>query len=244
MSRTKLGFGTLLLGGTLLVITWLVTTVPTPPLYDGLALPPQPYRYLQTPAGHKVTGQPGSVADTLIVSPRGLFALVLYTPERPPQAQLDADQNAIYVRSHPTQVAFTIRPVPSPAPPSDGTIDGNVYQFTAQAKGGVVVRFRKKVIINLRGTGLPGSPVIERYAGGHWARLATQRYIGVAMYSTNVAYLGDFALVVPGKTGLTPTGKSFLPYIIVAALVVGLTVVGLLLVRMSRLGTTDEPNVA
>jgi hypothetical protein len=138
-----------------------------------------------------------------------------------------------------TRLTITIHPVPPPSTAPNGTIDGNVYRVTATTNTGAAVGVRKnKAEIDLRGTGLRGSPVIEQFNQGRWSRLTTGQFIGVAMYTANISGLGDFALVFAGKA--TAGGNSSLPYVIIGAAVVVLLLVGLLLARVARGPSTEE----
>ena len=232
MSRRCLGAAILLCAAGLLALTQSLSHLPAPPLYDGLSLPPEPYRYLQPPAGFH-SKAPTSAQDSFPVSGRESPDMFVSTTESPAQARLILDPGAVHLPPSVTQVKLAIRPVLPESEPEDGTIEGNIYRITLTANTGAGLSLKKKAHIQLRGTNPPGFPVIEQYTGGHWIRLQTGKFIGVVIYSADASSLGDFALVRPGAVS-HKSGVSFLPYLIIGGIVIVLVAVLLLLVRLSR----------
>lgn len=223
-----LAAGAVLLGG-----VWLLSAVPAPPLYDGLGLPPEPYRYLNPPPRSHQAGPPTSVTRTLTLTSTGSPFFVLQTAEQPPQAQLHLDENAIVSPRGPQKLTLSLKPVPPPSDaPSDGIIAGNVYRLSAVAQSGQPARFNPQgATVDLRGVGPAKRPAIEEYANGQWTRLSTGQFLGTLIYSAEIRTTGDFALVVAGAAA---TSSSFLPLIIVAAVVLILAVLVLVVVRLAR----------
>jgi hypothetical protein len=236
MSRQQLGALILLAGALALIGIWRLAPPLGLPLYDGLGLPPQSYRYLHPGSGTpQPDGPPTSAHQVLPVSGGKSTLTEVFTTERPPQAVLNLDDNSFILPRSVSSVIVTIKPVPPPAPLKAGVVDGNVYRVSAVTNTGVPAPIRRgKVSVVLRGTGALGQPVIEQYSGHRWVKLRTSQYLGVSMFSATITALGDFTLVLP-STGGTGTGlSSFLPFIVIAILIIVLTAVGLLLVRFGR----------
>jgi hypothetical protein len=162
------------------------------------------------------------------------------TAERPPQAGVILDDNAVIVPPGARRITVDVHAVNPPAMPQDGPVEGNVYSIAATADNGAPVRLRKgKTTINLRAIRIHGTPVIEEYAGGRWIHLQTGQYIGIALYGGAADSLGDFALVVPGPIPHPVSGSSYLPYIVIAAIILaiaGLVPLAVLFVRRRSVG--------
>lgn len=178
---------------------------------------------------------PTSARQTISVTGGKFPASVVLTGERPPQAEVTLEDNALTLAAGVSHVLFVLRPVDTPSSPPDGVVDGNVYRLTVTAGRALVPPFQKGTVnIVLRGTGVRGKPVIERYASGHWSRLSTGQYLGTAIYVADITHPGDFALVLPGKRAQSGAGSSYLVYALIVALSLGISLVGLLLIRLAR----------
>jgi len=240
VSRTSVAV--LLAAATLLALVWHVSPPVTPPLYDGLGLPPEPYRYLNPPPALKHGNKtPSSTSLSVPVSGGESSFESAATNENPPQAQLILQPNAVRLPAGTKWIAIVVRPVPALPAPQDGNLDGNAYRFALTSNSGTLLALGKGTTsVALRGTGARGSPIIEQYTGGHWIRLKTGIYLGIAIYVANVKSLGDFALVLPGKATGASGGTAlngFLPLLVIGVLIVGLTTAGLLLIRLGRQST-------
>src|SRR5207302_532188 len=99
----------------------------------------------------------------------------VYTRERPPQATLILNEKAIQPRPGLTKILITVRPVTPPARPRIGVLDGNVYRVAISGNNGAPVTLSSAgvTVVQLRGTGSRGKPMLERYTGGGWEALAT-----------------------------------------------------------------------
>lgn len=235
MSRLS-GAGVLLLAGSLLALTWLTLPVNSPPLYDGLQTPTEPYRYIQPPPGQEQPGRPPTSARMEVPALRGKSPLeIVATSEQPAQAHMTLQYNAIHLPAGVSQIVLVIRPVTPPAPPDQGTFDGNVYRFTASSPGGAALSLNRgpKTSIELRGTGAFGSPVIEHYSAGHWIMLDTLTFVNSPYYVAYISSFGYFALVFPHGPSKS-SGSPVLPFVIIGVAVIALMVVGLLLIRLRR----------
>jgi hypothetical protein len=226
---------TLGVGAVLLALTWRASPLPSPPMYEGLTTPVQPYRYLHPPPGLGSTPPPSSVRQSLPPKQGQSPPLFPQTTESPPQAQLLAAQDSFVLPPGATAVEASIVPVdPPPVPPLGGQVQGNVYDFEVTAGGAPLpVRPGRRVTVVLRGPSGIVNPVIERFADGAWTRFETVALGQLAgeSYTADVTGLGDFALVAtPGA----PAGGGSDPFVVVLAAGAVLLTVGTLLALRRR----------
>jgi hypothetical protein len=207
-----------------------------PPLYDGLGLGNEPYRYLTPPAGYGNTPRPSSV-HTMTA---GSAPVNLSTSEMYPQASLTTSSNAFATARPSTQVTLTITAVPPPTGPPPGyRFDGNIYRFTATAAGAVVGLSRgADVRIALRGTGARGTPLVALFAAGRWRVLPSPPTGIPDQYSAATSALGDAALVIRVSTGASKVAGIGPPAtstpLVVIATALTLMLVSFLLIRITR----------
>jgi hypothetical protein len=233
VSRLHVGLASLLVAFVMLAGVWLALPQLAPPLYDGIQLPPGPYRYLNPAPGQK--GSPTHAHQLLPLVNHRVLLTVISTREQPPQARLTLQDNAFKIPPGVSSLTVTIRPVPPPATAPAGTIQGNVYAFGATAKNGAALSLRPGgANVDLRGTGGRVKPVIEEYIGGRWEPLPTGQFLGILIFTATARQLGDFALVVPGAAA--GSGVSLLPFLIIAVLVIALAAIGAYLLTASRQG--------
>jgi hypothetical protein len=150
------------------------------------------------------------------------------------------DDRSILPGSRTTSVTLAIKPVEPPSTlPTDGNIDGNVYQYSATTNTGAAASINPKVpaFVELRMTGRPGSHVVEQYSGGRWVRRKAQLSLNALYVSSNVRTLGHFALVIPGKA-IQPlsTSKPWMILALVGGIIVLLPVIGLVTLQRRRQG--------
>jgi hypothetical protein len=221
-----------------LAIVWLVAPPAGLPLYDGIGLPQEPYRFLQPPKGQSSGLPPSSIHRVLVVS-NGISPIYkVGTSESPPQAYFIMQYRALKISPGVKAIIIDVRAVPPPAPaPAGHVIDGNVYRYRVTTPSGADVPLRggPKVGVELRGTGASGTPMLAQYSGGGWKQLPTLVLLGENYYLANVHSLGDFTLLLPGKTLNTGGGgTNLVPLIIAAVVLVLLAVAAILLIRLSR----------
>jgi hypothetical protein len=193
--------------GALLLAGWAAGLFgAAPPLYDGLPLSAEPYRYLKPPPGFATTPAPTSASETVTVTgAAGAQTVELSTTETPPQATIIFSTGAFSAPAA-ERIVLRIAPVTPPAQPAHGSIDGNVYSFTATGPGpggapqAVNVAAGQVITLALRATGVAGSPTLERFDSGSWRPLATT-HVPPSEYSVTTDRLGDFALVLPPGSG-------------------------------------------
>lgn len=209
-----------------------------PPVYDGLPLSAEPYRYLQPPPGARNRPAPASASETVTVTgASGAQTVALSTSENPPQASLIFSTGAFGGAG--TRIVVKIAPVAPPAPPGRGRIDGNVYLFSATGPGPgggtprpVPLVPGDTVTVALRATGASGRPTLETFSSGTWHALATT-HVPPSEYSTEAGGLGYFALVIPPGSAGGGGGGGALIGVVVGAVLVALGVL-ILLIRRAR----------
>jgi hypothetical protein len=231
VSRLRLGLGVLTLAGSLLAVFWVTRGWQGgPPIYDGLPLQTEPYRYLQPLPGQATTGPPSSASENVKLMQN--FPFIVSTSESPPQAELQADPDAFVVPQQTQSLTISVTPVPPAAPIPNGRLDGNVYRMSVTLADGapVSVAAGKHVTVYLRGTGVSGKTVMDRFSDGSWTPLPTQ-VPGSGFHAVDSDQLGDFALVLrPGGAGGLSSGAR--AGIAVAVFVV---VIGAVLALVRRL---------
>ena len=196
--------------------------LPGPPLYDGV-VSVEPYVYLQ-PSGTQQGGALGASSSNAVVggvSP----AIVLGTPEQPPQAQLLAAAGSLALPGGTTRLVVSITPVPATVEPASGTIVGNVYRVLIVNQAGAPVTGLPdtQVTLALRDPGSTGLASIEHLTGGTWQSLPTVSAAVTGTYeTTGVTTFGDFALVGTPSAGGGAGGASPFAIITVGALVLAL----------------------
>jgi hypothetical protein len=223
-------------GALLLALVWLLAPPHSPPLYDGISGPISPYRYLNPPAGlGPQHHNPTTLQQTVTLSSSTSPEEYIYTKEATPQAILALAQGALRLPAGTRQVTFTVRPVKPPAPLPSGTLDGNVYLFSATANGRSLPLIPNVgARVSLRKTGSEAAATIEQYTGGQWVQRPTNIFVNLAYFSTNARSLGYYALVI--NPGSASSSRSYVPYIIIAIIVVLLILLGLIALRLMRSG--------
>jgi hypothetical protein len=174
-----------------------------PPVFDGIIVPPEPYRWVSPPpslaSGNKAP-LPGEV--TLPVRDGQVFGGSVQTGDN--QVIMSFGVGLVKVSSSAQSIKCTVVPVATPPPPPSGAeIRGNVVRIgcVEQASGAALTAvgtFR----LTLR---FPpgGVKEVQFYDGTAWHALATTRAPGGAPFVGVVPNaFGDFAVTAPpGATG-------------------------------------------
>ena len=203
---------------TLLALAWAITpSGPTPPLYDGLGFPDQPYRYVDAPAGYQHTPAPGPAAQDVPIRTGGSSTYDAVSAELGPQAEVFLNQESVRPPAGATVAHVRAAPVAASSQPSDGEVWGNVYRLSVATDTGpaTVAPGGRLDSIRLRApTGPPPTARIEFRDRSGWHRLTTSK-IGNDIYSAPLAGVGDYAVIappgqgtVPHQTPAPPTGPS------------------------------------
>lgn len=241
VSSRQYGILLLLFGAVLILLAWSVAPVPSPPLYDGLQGPVEPYRYVNPPPGQQSTSHrsPSSAVASVGVTGGSSARIVLSTKEQPPQVQVTIDSGVLRVPSGVSHVTLSIRPVAPPPQRPDGPLDGNVYRIAVTTPNGSPVDLRPGQTANvfLRGTGASGIPIIEDLTGGRWRRQATLFYQSSNYFSAKISRFGSVALIIAPGAAPTSGEDKTLAYLLfgssIAILVLASIFVVIRLVRRS-----------
>jgi hypothetical protein len=202
-----------------LALVWRFLPDGSPPIYDGQCIA-NPYATLGgTPA-------PQAASKTFPASSSFPPSQVL-TGETPPQAQILMEAGTF---DNATPVTVSITPVPGPvARPPNGTIEGNVYRFSALNASGTELQPASAsvaVFIILRGLTSTPAPTVDRFNGTSWSPLSTFNAGCGNTFEVTSTQLGDFAAVRPGGGATTPPASTGgIPGVVIITGLVGVLVI-------------------
>jgi hypothetical protein len=169
-----------------------------PPLYDGIIVPPEPYRWVSPPANVQAGNKPPLPGEQTFPVQNGQVAggglqtgdnqvVMFFGPgafKAPPGAQ---------------SVTCTMAPMSNPPPPPSGSeIRGNLYRVGCVAQPGAgLVTVASVFHLTMRFP--PGAfQQIQFYDGTAWHALKTNRAPGGDPYaSVNGSAFGDYAATAP-----------------------------------------------
>lgn len=196
-----------------------------PPVFDGIIVPPEPYRWENPPANLKAGNKPPlSGETTLPVSNGQVPGGGVQTGDS--QVIIFFGPGTFKVPSGTTSTKCTIQPDPNPPPAPPGVdLRGNVYGINCIAQpGGGAVTAASTFHLTLRFP--PGAfKEIQHYDGNAWRALTTLRAPGGDPYaSVNAPGFGEYAATAPtgaasGDTILTWLGRYAAFYGILAFVV-------------------------
>lgn len=187
---------TLLTATALVALAWLAgPTVPSPPLYDGLGIPDEPYRYVKPPREAVKTEPPTVASGTARVTNGEAGPVSVTSAEQGPQVDVSLAEKALMAPQEAKQVQVRVRALAPSSQPRDGVVWGNVYRVTATSDNGPV-RLRREgaSTIVLRAPADQPRPVVQYRDGSGWHRLITTKF-GHDRYKAAVPVLGDYAVV-------------------------------------------------
>ena len=135
------------LGALLVGLGWLVTPAAVP-VYDGVGVPDEPYRYVVRPAGAQPTAPPttGS-ASTPVAKGLSVNGLIVTTAEQTAQISLFVPPQALAAKAGPIVVKET--PEAPADQPAGMKIAGNVYLVSITSPDGPVTTTDKMAIASL-----------------------------------------------------------------------------------------------
>ena len=181
--------------------------VAAPPVYDGIVVPPEPYRWESPPPNLRAGNKPPLSGQATLPVLNGQVA--------GGGVQTDDTQVVIYfgpgtfkAPAGTKTVKCTIEPDPNPPPaPSGIEIRGNVYRIGCAAQpGGEPLTVASSYHLTMRFP--PGAfKEIQYNDGGGWRALPTLRAPGGDPYaSVNAPGFGEYAATAP--TGATAPGEN------------------------------------
>jgi hypothetical protein len=115
--------------GVLVAVLGLLVASSGVPLYDGLGFPDQPYRYVHPPRGYAQQYKPTEARTVLRISKgsnteEGLIS----SGESGPQVAMYIPPGGLRVLDSAPTLTVRARPVAPSTPPTDGTLNSNVYE--------------------------------------------------------------------------------------------------------------------
>jgi len=173
--RTARGaLGGLAIFGGLVLAAVLRAWLPSPPVYDGLVLPQQPYNYVSPPPNLASSNVPPSSGEATFPVQNGKVAGGgVETDDRQAIAFFGLD--AIHVSASAVSVKLRIDPVTNPPPwPAGWQIHGNVYKFSGVEQPSGAPATVTSFQITLR---YPPGPFqsLWFYDGTTWHELSTKK---------------------------------------------------------------------
>jgi hypothetical protein len=181
--------------------------VSAPPIYDGIVVPPAPYRWVSPPPNlRNGNQQPLGGETTLPVNNGQVAGGGVQTGDS--QVIMFFTADAFKAPSGASSVKCSIQPLPNPpAPPSGIEIRGNVYGINCAGQpGNGRVTIAGNYHLTLR---IPPGPFkeIQYDNGSSWQALSTLRAPGGDPFaSVNAPGFGDYAATAP--TGSQAGGES------------------------------------
>lgn len=214
------------------------------PLYDGVGFPDLPYEYVGS------TNPPSPVEQSVPAADLNQYTTTLQTLESGPQVQVFFDVGSITLPHGATEVTLEAKPETPTGTLTSGKIPGNVYLITAASNPGPphINTDRAKIFERLPQNTPSKTPVVMVYRpeGGAWRELATTKP-GNDVYEARFAGVGEYALAVdaapsPSAKPTSPAGTpSSHQALLLTALVVGLILVVLLLIRLASVKSHEPP---
>jgi hypothetical protein len=200
MNRRKLGLGALLIG--LLAALVVHGRFPAPPIYDGIYVPPAPYRYESPPPNLRNGNQ----------KPLGGQATLPVLNGQVSGGGVQTDDNQVIMYFGPgtftppsgaTSVRCTIEPDANPpAPPPGVDLRGNVYRINCVGEpGGGTVTLHNIFHLTLR---LPAGTTNDiRYYDGHSWHILNTLFApsGDPYASANAPVFGEYAAMARAGAG-------------------------------------------
>jgi hypothetical protein len=179
----------------------------SPPLYDGIGFPDEPYRWVVPPPGHYRTRLAATEAVVKVPVSGGVnVAGQALSGEQGPQVALAVSGGAFAVPAGVSSVTLRAVPQAVPAvPPDRGQVVSNLYVLTAEAGGKAMpLAPAHSVLVNMRAERATAQAVVIcRWTGRQWEQVPTAR-VGVDVYAAQLDAAAPVA-VVRLDPGATPT---------------------------------------
>jgi hypothetical protein len=184
------------LSALLVAVGWLLTPHPVP-VYDGIGMPDEPYRYVSTPPGASVTALPAGTAQGILPVVGGVNSELgsMISNEFGPQVSVYLPVGVLTAPGG--KITVKVVPEAPSQPPADGPIDGNVYRVSITDPAGPVTFNSSKSMIYLRATTAkqPGPVIEQRLGPGQKWRLLDTTRAGNDVYSAVLPETGEYAVV-------------------------------------------------
>jgi hypothetical protein len=198
-----------------LLLGWLVAPSPVP-LYDGVGMPDEAYRFVAPPAGTRSTPPP-TEAQALISLDGGSSCCELEarSAEQGPQVAVYVPRGGFHANGAATDsgslsvVATPLAAPTGPPPVAKGKFEGNLYRVTAAGPAGpaTLTADGARATLQLRALNgnSPGPHIWYRAnATAGWRDLPSAK-IGFDVYESQFVGAGDYVLVRKGGGGGSTT---------------------------------------
>ena len=170
-----------------------------PPIYDGIIVPPEPYRWESPPPNLRAGNKPPQSGKATLPMLNGQVAGGGVQTANDSQVVIYFGPGAVKAPAGASSVECTIVPDPNPpTPPAGVEIRGNVYRVTCTAQpGNGPVTVVSTYHLTMRFP--PGAfKEIQHYDGSSWKALPTLRAPGGDPYaSVNAPGFGEYAATAP-----------------------------------------------
>ena len=187
-----------------MVVAQLISPSTTPPLYDGVGFPDEPYRWVSPPPDAPKTAPPTSASMQVKVGADGLStAARAFSAEQGPQVAIAIAQGVF--RAGPLdEITIEAQPHAAPAAPDGVSVVSDLYHLKVTARSGAPVTLQSgaTLLVNLRADVATDLRVlVATWDGRTWSEVGTTQ-VGTEIYAALLANLSDFALfrLQPGVT--------------------------------------------
>ena len=214
------------------------------PLYDGVSLPDEPYRYAAKIAGNNSKPPTGSLESTVIADGFNKDALYMSTEEQGPQVYISFARGSLITSSNAGVLLVQITPVaPDARKPITGQVAGNIYQinFTKDSTGAKFTDNPKDssyVVLRLPqayANGGSASVIYRTSTAQDWQTLQSKR-IGNDTYEAKVVGLGEYAIAADGS--IKPRARNKL------LLILPLTFLGMIIIAIVLINFRSRKKIA
>lgn len=222
----------------------LITSVLTGhrlPLYDGVANPDEPYRYVKPPSEALKTKLSPTSAQQTITLQNGASSAFLIIPsqEYGPQVTLYLGGGSLPSSGNAKQITVSVVPL---APVTNhtnlGTIAGNVYYFSAKSDQGTVGFINNtsnpaSIDLRLPQGYSPGAIFIYQPTRQKpWSKLSTSR-VGNDIYEAQMPGYGYYALI-GSKLNNQKTSSPYWKLIIALIILISIGMLIILIIRLTH----------
>jgi hypothetical protein len=229
---------TLLAGAILVAVAFVFLPPGSPPLYDSLRIPDEPYRQLST--GSQETRPPTTARQEVAVTDP---VINITTAEKRPQAYLLVQTGALQPAGGTARIIASLTPVPLPQPaPTDGVPLGNAYDVQVRDQDGTPLQPSGKgqgpvVQLRIPNASTPPGVVVELRRHGVWRVLRTVHTADV-IYAAELPSFGTVVAVYLTGAASPPvpaTGNGGFPWsALIGGLLAVIALTGLFAIRRGR----------
>ncbi|MDX6257952.1 MAG: hypothetical protein QOJ11_4286 [Frankiales bacterium] len=226
----------LLAASATLVAAWLAAPHAVP-LYDGLGVPDEPYRYVKPPAGYQQTPPASSISSEMpAAGGTNTGGVLAQTKEQTSQAGVFIIPKALSGPATTKTFKISITAEAPDGPTPQGAIDGNMYKIQLWADNSPTATLTAAgkdsmpYIQRATSASITDAALLYRAPGGTWTSIPDTRG-GTDSFQGYFAGAGDYALV---QTKAPATKSSHVLVIVVLVVIVVAMAGAVVLIRLSR----------